>query len=505
MKTNLVFGLQNAAWPALLIEETGVVRRANAAARGTFGAVIQEDSSQLSAIWAAGNETTAQLFLVRPLSSPQTLKLRLKNGETENFLVHLCAGSRDGKRFFLFQFFRQPGAGAAASQPETGAVPAASTEGATLVTQRQKLDCALQLARSVSHDFNDALTSILGHTSLLLQQAEGDHPWRESLMDIEKSASKAAEITRDLATFSRHDREARAQNIGNINDVLRRVVDIFQQSDKSGISWEVSTEKNPFASTFDEAMIQQAFTRILENAVESLSTNGWIGVQARNVEVSEATQDRTVKLDAGNYLCIDIADNGSGIDADNLPRVFEPFFTTKSGHRGLGLALVYGIVTNHGGGVTISSEPGRGTSVRIYLPAMSHYAKADAAETHDLRGTGTILVVDDEDMVLKTSQAVLGAYGYTVVAFNSGQKAVDFLSQPGSKVKLVVTDLVMPQMSGRDLADRLTRLAPDVPVIFSSGYVMDETKSEGNYLQKPFTAQELLRKVRGVLSKHRAG
>lgn len=237
----------------------------------------------------------------------------------------------------------------------------------------------------------------------------------------------------------------------------------------------------------------------------NLSPNGWIGVQARNVEVSEATQDRTVKLDRGNYLCVDIADNGSGIDAGNLPRVFEPFFTTKSGHRGLGLALVYGIVTNHGGGVTISSEPGRGTSVRIYLPAMRGYARAYATETRDLRGTGTVLVVDDEDMVLKTSQAVLSAYGYTVVACNSGQKAVDFMSKPGSKVDLVITDLVMPQMSGRELVDRLAFLAPGVPVICFSGYVMDETKTEGHYLQKPFTAQELLRKVRSVLSKSRAG
>ena len=502
MKTNLLFGLQSAAWPALLIEETGVVRRANDAAREIFGAVVQEDSSLLSAIWAAGNETTAQLFLVRPVSSPQTLKLRLKNGETGNFLVHLCPGTRDGKKFFLFQFFRQSGTQGAVPAPV--AVPTASTESALLVTQRQKLDCALQLARTVSHDFNNALTSILGHTSLLLQQVEGNHPWRESLVEIEKSASKAAEITRDLATFSRQDREARPQSAGNINDVLRRVADIFKQSDKSGITWDVSTEKNPFASAFDEAMIQQALTRILENAVESLSSNGWIGVQARNVEVSEATQDRTVKLDAGNFLCIDIADNGSGIDPDNLPRVFEPFFTTKSGHRGLGLALVYGIVTNHGGGVTISSEPGRGTSVRMYLPAMRSYAKAFATETSDLRGAGTILVVDDEDMILKTSQAVLSAYGYTVVALNSGQKAVDYLSQAGSKVDLVITDLVMPQMSGRELVDRLAFLAPNAPVICFSGYLMDETKNEGFYLQKPFTAQELLRKVRSVLGKHRA-
>jgi CheY-like chemotaxis protein len=256
---------------------------------------------------------------------------------------------------------------------------------------------------------------------------------------------------------------------------------------------------------FDEAKVQQALTRVLENAVESFGVggSGQIIVQTRNVELGEATQDRNVRLAAGTYVCVEISDGGSGIEADVLPRIFEPFFTTKRApHRGLGLALVYGMITNHGGGVAISSQPGVGTSARIYLPAEDSLVGASAGGLPDeLRGTGTVLVVDDEGLVLTMAETILSEFGYKVLTANSGQKALALLGQTEAKVDLVITDLVMPGMGGRELAERIRQLDARLPVMPTSGYVLSEDQvGSAGYLQKPFTSTELLRKVKTALT-----
>jgi CheY-like chemotaxis protein len=254
--------------------------------------------------------------------------------------------------------------------------------------------------------------------------------------------------------------------------------------------------------------VQQALTKVLENAVESfgVSGTGQITVQTRNVELTEATQDRNVRLAAGTYACVEISDSGSGIDAESLPRIFEPFFTTKrSPHRGLGLALVYGIITNHGGGVAISSSPGMGTSVRVYLPADKSLVREIIGAGKELRGAETVLVVDDERLVLTMAETILADFGYKVLTASNGQKALQLLSQPGTRVDLVVTDLVMPGMGGRELMERIRQLYPDLPVMPTSGYVLPEDKkNHAGYLQKPFTTTELLLKVKAALAAGKA-
>ncbi len=367
---------------------------------------------------------------------------------------------------------------------------------------KQKLDCALQLARTVALDFNNALTSILGHSSLLLGKIPADHPWRNSLVEIEKSASKAAEIAHDLAAFSRQEKESRTQAAGNLNLMLQRAVDAFRTPDHVRISWVLQLEKKIFAAVFDEAKIQQAFVKILENAVESFTGEGQITVQTRNLELSAPTQDRTAKLVAGNYVCVEISDTGSGIDGETLPRIFEPFFTTKraSTHRGLGLAWVYGIVTNHGGSVAVSSQSGNGTSVRVYLPSTDRAVRETSPEVSDLTGTQTILFVDDEDLLLTMGQMILSSYGYEVLTANSGKAALEIFANSKKPIDLVITDLVMPNMSGRELIEEIKKLAPAAKIICSSGYVRSgKSEDVGDYLQKPFTSQDLLRKVKQML------
>ena len=490
MKPDTVWALENAAWPALLLDEASTVLRANDAAVKLFGPALEGQASRLSAIWAADPGVAPELFLAQWERAPKpmvTLKLKARGGAVSAMSVAICSFMRDGRRFFLLQVPTE-----APASPDRG------------LAHKQKLDCALQLARSVSLDFNNALTSILGHTSLVLSRMDPGHPWRASLLEVERSAARAAEIANDLGMFSRQEKEPRAQEAGNLNQLLQRTLEFFQHnSGAQHITWSLLLERRLFTAKFDEAKMQQVFLRILENSIQAIQESGVITVQTRNLELTASTQDRNVQLASGIYVCTEITDTGCGIEAETLPRVFEPFFTTKSaqGHRGLGLAWVYGIVTNHGGGVAVSSSPEVGTSVRVYLPAKRKVVRETAAPSTDLRGTQTILVVDDEDMLLTMAQTILSAYGYRVLIASNGQQALDLLAKGDPPVDLVLTDLVMPKMSGRDLVENIRRRWPGVRIIRTSGYVWPSShEEEVNYLQKPFTSQELLLKVKQTLA-----
>jgi two-component system, cell cycle sensor histidine kinase and response regulator CckA len=503
MKPEVVFGLEGALWPALLLNAGSVVLRANPVAAAMFGNVLAGEAPALSAIWSPENSGTPEGFFTRWEQSPAPmteLKLRMANGATTRFTAAICTFSRDGSKWYVLQLLpaaeRAPAP--AGAPDETRAMPDPS--GAAL---KQKLDCALQLARTVSLDFNNALTSVLGHTSLLLSKAEAGHPWRRSLMEVEKSAEHAAEIANELQTFSRQEKETQRAPAGNMNAVANRCVEFFRNAQGAKILWNVQLEKSPFGVRYDEAKVQQALTKILENAVEAVGDDrkGQITVQTRNVELTEPTQDRNVRLMAGTYVCVEITDNGGGIEPDVLPRIFEPFFTTKKAHRGLGLALVYGIVTNHGGGVVVSSQPGAGTSARVYLPAEKDFIHESTGAGGDLKGTETVLVVDDENLLLTMADTILTEYGYKVLTANSGQKALALLSRDDIHADLVVTDLVMPGMGGRELIERIRQLAPTMRILCTSGYVMPADKQSGTaYLQKPFTSAELLSKVKQILA-----
>jgi signal transduction histidine kinase len=509
------FPLHNAEWPVLLVRKNGKVLRANRAAVRAFGSGIEKEAGTLDSIWSSQNRASALQFLSLP--PPETavhLNFNLKSGLPGAFLVQLClTASEDLCLLQLLKEMESPPApksaatpAAGASKPATVAATAAPTTAAAAVeaslAHKQKLDCALQLARSVSLDFNNALTSILGHASLLLSKSEAGHPWRGSLNEIEKSAAKAAEIANDLAAFSRQEKDARTHVAGNMNTLLERTVEAFQRSLQKPIKVACQLERHLFTASFDEAKMQQAVVKLLENAVESIRGEGKINVQTRNQESSEPVQDRTAKLAPGNYVCVEITDTGTGIAPDVMPRIFEPFFTTKGApHRGLGLAWVYGIITNHGGAVAVSSSGGAGASVRVYLPATSKIVRSAPIAPADLSGTQTILFVDDEDLLLTMAQMILSSYGYTVLTASSGHKALEVFVQSKKKIDLVITDLVMPNMSGRELTEQIRGISPHTRIMWSSGYVRSSGPEEQErYLQKPFTSQDLLRKVKQVLT-----
>ncbi len=504
MKFDAVFVLENAGWPALLVDGSGTIHRATQAAVKIFGPVLEGAAPRLSALWATENGSTAEQFLGQWERSPTTsLKFRVKGGTVIPFPVAICSFSKDGQKFFVIQIQPLPEASPAPAAPAAAADAKGQSAELNLV-QKQKLECALQLARTVSLDFNNALTSIMGHTSLLLSQMEPNHPWRISLMEVEKSAAKAGEIANDLGAFSRQEKEPRGQTAGNLNSILQRSVEVLQKSQDGNIEWALQLERKLLATKFDEAKMQQAFVKVLENAVQAVGDSGQITIQSRNVDLQEPAQDRDLRLAAGTYVCVEVSDNGCGIASDVLPRIFEPFFTTKKegNHRGLGLAWVYGIVTNHGGGVAVSSQENAGTSVRIYLPAENKVARDSSVDSTNLNGNQTILMVDDEDLLLTMGQTVLSAYGYKVLTANSGQKALEIFSQSTTPpIDLVITDLVMPAMSGRELVEHIQQLAPHTRVLCTSGFVRPTNETASSfYLQKPFTSQDLLLKVKSALA-----
>ena len=497
----------------LLVDGRGTIYASSQGAKKLFGNVIEGQRSLSNSIWSEENEISAGDFLRSFSGGSETaleFKFREKSGGTCSYLTQLCPFPAGGENLFLLQLFTKSGHSEPvveiqAPSPTTTDIPTAA-ELPPLVdpalAHKQKLECALQLIRTVALDFNNALTIILGHTSLLLGRCDSKHPFRNSLLEIEKSAQKAGEISHDLGDFSRQDKDPRGQQTGSMNELVRKTVGIFREAHPSVAEWELAMESRPYAVQFDEGKLRQAIVKVLENALEAIEGPGKIRVSTKNVDIAEATDDERVRLKPGSYFCVEMSDSGKGIAPETLPRIFEPFFTTKkqAGHRGLGLAWVYGVVTNHGGGVSVTSDLNKGTCVRVYLPAQRKVVQDRLPESADLTGSQTILLIDDEDLLLKMGEMVLSSFGYRVMTANSGARGLEIFEKHAGEIDLVITDMVMPQISGREVIERLRKVSPGLKIICASGFVRPPaTENKDNFLQKPFASQDLLQKVKQVL------
>ena len=487
--------LASASWPALLVDASACVQQANPAAVNFFGSKVR--GAALTVFWTNENGSDPVAFLervasARSLSAP--LKLRGTGITITPFQSSVCLLERAGPKLFLLQLF-PPAA--------INGVVRTDAKGQSVeinLAQKQKLDCALQLTRTVALDFNNTLTAILGHATHLLDSTEPTNPWRRSLVEIERAASHAAEVANQLSAFSSEQKDAHAQTTGNINNLLRRTVALFQTPQHHALAWSLQFESKIFTVNHDEAKMQQALVKVLENAVQAVPPDGRISLQTRNLELTAPTQDRTAHLLPGIYVCLEISDSGCGIEPAVLPRVFEPFFTTKYGHRGLGLAWVYGIVTNHGGGVAISSQLGQGTTVRVYLPAVKKIVEEKIIRDDELAGRETILLVDDEEMVLTMSRMVLESRGYRVLSALSGEQALEIFADQHSLIDLMITDMVMPKMNGRELIEKVVVLSPATRIVCATACTRTTVmENQFDFLSKPFTAQQLLRKTREAL------
>jgi len=269
MKPEVVFGLENAAWPALLVNAGGAVLMFNPAAKKIFGAALDGSPAQLAAVWSAANDCGAAEFLARWEKAPAPLvelKFRASGGIEKKISTAVARLANDGGKWFLLQLLPVPEVPAVPRPVESQTEFRTATGDAAL---KQKLECVLQLARTVSLDFNNALTGVLAHTSLLLGKAEPAHPWRRSLLEVEKSAARAAEIAGELALFSRQEKESRRSPAGNLNAVVSRCLDFFRNAGGPRLAWRLTQERGLFEARYDEAKVQQALTKVFENAVEA--------------------------------------------------------------------------------------------------------------------------------------------------------------------------------------------------------------------------------------------
>ncbi|HXH07400.1 MAG TPA: PAS domain S-box protein [Vicinamibacterales bacterium] len=375
--------------------------------------------------------------------------------------------------------------------------------------QAQKMEAVGRLAGGVAHDFNNLLTAIAGYTDLLLDELAPGDPKREDLKEIRAAAHRATGLTRQLLAFSR--RQVLQTRALDTNYVVRAVEGMLKRLIGEDITLKITLSPTPTIVKADAGQLEQVILNLAVNARDAMPDGGCLAIETAHVELDEAAARlRGGGMTPGRYALLVVSDTGVGMDADTLSHIFEPFFTTKGPGKGtgLGLATVYGIVKQSGGWIWVDSAPGRGTTFEIYLPSIDAPVEAADAEG-DLRpvagGRETVLLVEDDAAVRDVASRVLSQRGYTVLPAPHGGAALETARIYGKSIDLLLTDLIMPGMTGRELAAVLESERPGLRVIFMSGYTDDAVvrygvlEAELAYLQKPFTAEALARKVREVL------
>src|SRR6266545_2795641 len=374
--------------------------------------------------------------------------------------------------------------------------------------QAQKMEAVGQLAGGVAHDFNNLLTAILGYAELLAEKLKGRPREAEDLDEIRKAGERAASLTRQLLAFSRRqvfERKVLDLNrlIAEIEKMLRRLI---------GEDIDLVTALDPALAYVwaDAGQLEQVVMNLAVNARDAMPRGGRLTIETSNVDLDEAYARLHIPIRPGRYVMIADSDTGVGMDAATRSRIFEPFFTTKERGKGtgLGLATVYGIVKQSGGYIWAYSEPGRGTTFKVYLPPADQSLLPEedrVGETVSVRGTETVLLVEDEESVRTLARAILESYGYRVLEAAGAEEAIETVRGYQQPVDLLLTDVVMPSMGGPDLASRIQTLRPGVKVLYMSGYTDETVFRHGHleqgrlFLQKPFTPEALARKVREAL------
>jgi len=369
--------------------------------------------------------------------------------------------------------------------------------------QAQRMDATGRLAGGVAHDFNNLLTTIRGFSDLMLRDTASDDPRRKDVEQIRKAADRGALLTRQLLAFGRSQSlEPRALEL---NSVVTNMEGLIQRLIGADIKLVTQLRPGLGEVKVDPAQLEQVLVNLVLNARDAMLAGGTLTIETGERVISGSTRGRSVK--PGRYIVLAVSDSGSGMDGDTLSHVFEPFFTSQAaGNRtGLGLSIVYGIVKQNGGVVRVSSEPGEGTTVKVFLPRVEGYEPVAVETPISVRGEETVLIVEDEDGVRELLWKVLTEHGHTVLEARHGRDALTVAGGYNQAIHLLVTDVVMPEMGAGELVDRLLTKRPNLKVLFISGYTNDEvlrrgvTRSDSAFIQKPFTPRELMEKVRELL------
>ena len=378
----------------------------------------------------------------------------------------------------------------------------------TQLIQAQKMEAIGQLAGGVAHDFNNLLTAILGFADIALKRVGSKDPLTDDLGQIRNAGQRASELTRQLLAFSR--KQIIAPRVVDLNTVVHGMEKLLRRV--IGEDIDLITVLNPHLGRVkaDVGQLEQVIMNLAVNARDAMPQGGKITIKSADADLDEAYARSHVAVKPGPYVMLAVSDTGCGMDKATLARLFEPFFTTKDKGKGtgLGLSTVYGIVKQSNGNIWVYSEPGQGSTFKIYLPRVEE--PLAAPRPGDVRksaagGSEVILVVEDDEMVRNLARVVLRQVGYAVLEAGNGDEALRLCEKHPGRIHLLLTDVIMPQMGGRELARRLKQLRPDLRIVFFSGYTSNAIVHHGilesglAFLQKPFTLDALTQKVRAVL------
>ena len=373
--------------------------------------------------------------------------------------------------------------------------------------QAQKMESVGRLAGGVAHDFNNMLSVIIGNAQLAIESIETDHPAHKHLQDVVVAAQRSSELTRQLLAYAR--KQAVRPQVLDLNETVASMLKMLQRliGEDVNLIWKPGPMLWPVC--VDPSQIDQILANLGINARDAITGVGTITIETQNVTLDETYGDSHPGFVPGDYVMLVVSDSGMGMDQETLGQIFEPFFTTKPEGEGtgLGLATVYGTVKQNNGFINVYSETGHGTSFKIYIPRTGIIEEqiTEPASTPSVHGTETILLVEDELAVLNLAQTVLERYGYHVLAAQSPDQAVMLATDHEGPIHILVTDVIMPEMNGKMLRDKLLVQRPDLKTLFMSGYTANVIAHQGiieagiNFIQKPFSIQTLTAQVREVL------
>jgi nitrogen-specific signal transduction histidine kinase/CheY-like chemotaxis protein len=374
--------------------------------------------------------------------------------------------------------------------------------------QAQKMEAIGTLAGGISHDFNNLLQGILGYAQILLLDKSNDDPDYIKVREIERAARRATELTGQLLAFSRKvELNPRPMNL---NQEIRQVEKLLQRTIPKMIEIELQLEEPLQTVNADPGQLEQVILNIGVNARDAMPEGGQLIIQTKDVSLDQNYCRLNPEAKPGPHVCLSIADTGHGMDQETIERIFEPFYTTKETGKGtgLGLAMAYGIIKNHEGHITCNSNPDEGTQFNIYLPAIKVDVEDESAQIEEPITIGrgeTLLVVEDESMLRNLAKDMLVRGGYKVIEANSGEEGLKVYQEKGQEISLVILDLIMPGMGGKQCLAEILKIDPQAKVIIASGYAMSDPEmddifsSSKGFIKKPYYFRNMLKVIREVL------